>query len=105
MSDRGTIWLTIGIVAVICIGLRAAGPMLLRDRELPGPATAVIDMMAPALLAGLIVVELLGAHWEHLDWTMLPALPIAAALRWWKVPELACIAVAIAVTVLLRAVF
>ncbi len=87
---------------MICIALRAAGPMLLRDRDLPPRASVVIDALAPALLAGLIVAELLGARWRDLDWTMLPALPIAAALRWKHVPDLACLAVAIAVTVVLR---
>jgi uncharacterized membrane protein len=103
MTDA-EIWTVIGMVAVICIALRATGPMLLRDRHLSPRATAVIDGLAPALLAGLIIVELLGPRWHDVDWTMLTALPVAAVLRWRQVPELACIAVAVVITVVLRAV-
>ncbi len=101
--NRELIWPAVIIVAVICIALRAAGPMLLRDAELPPRAKLVIDALAPALLAGLIVAELLGPHWRDLDWTLLPSLPVAAVLRWWQVPDLGCLAGAIAITVLLRA--
>ena len=97
------IWPVVITVAIICGALRAAGPMVLRDAELPPRASLVIDALAPALLAGLIVVELLGPHWHDFDWTILPALPVAVALRWRRVPDLGCIAVAIAVTVVLRA--
>jgi branched-subunit amino acid transport protein len=102
--STSSIWPAVIIVAVICIGLRAAGPMVLRDHDLPPRATLVIDALAPALLAGLIVVDLLGPKWHDFDWTMLPALPVAAALRWKHVPDLACLVAAIGITVALRAV-
>jgi hypothetical protein len=102
--NPAVVWPVIGVVAVICIGMRAAGPMILHDRELPDAAVLVIDALAPALLAGLIVVDLVGPHWHDLDWTMVPALPLAALLRWFRAPDLACVAAAMALTILLRAI-
>jgi branched chain amino acid efflux pump len=59
VSDE--IWLTIGVLTVATVAIRAAGPVLLGGRDLPGPVQRVIALVAPALLAALIVVETLGA--------------------------------------------
>ena len=40
---------------------RAAGPVLLGGRELPGRVQDVIALLAPALLAALVVVQTLAA--------------------------------------------
>ena len=59
VSDE--IWLTIGVLTVATAAIRAAGPVLLGGRELPGPVQGVIALVAPALLAALVVVETVGA--------------------------------------------
>lgn len=55
------VWVTIAVLAVATALLRASGPLLLGGRELPGRAQRVIALLAPALLAALVVVETLGA--------------------------------------------
>ena len=55
------VWLTIAVLAVATAAIRICGPVLLGGRELPAPAMSVIALVAPALLAALIVVETLGA--------------------------------------------
>jgi branched-subunit amino acid transport protein len=47
------------IVALIATTalIRASGPVILGGRELPGRATGVISLLAPALLAGLVITE------------------------------------------------
>jgi hypothetical protein len=95
------------IVAVVVLALmnfayKAVGPAVLADREFPPRAQAAIDAFTPALLAGLLVVELLGERWALFDWTVLPGLLAAAACWRLHAPQLVCIAVAVAVTVLVR---
>jgi branched-subunit amino acid transport protein len=55
------IWITIAILAVATAAIRAVGPLLVGGRELPAPAMSVIALVAPALLAALVVVETFGA--------------------------------------------
>jgi branched-subunit amino acid transport protein len=57
MSDA---WLTIVLLAIFSIAIRAAGPLALGGRTLGRDAGAVIELLAPALLAALIVVETVG---------------------------------------------
>jgi hypothetical protein len=54
------VWLTVAILALTTALTKAAGPALLGGRELPGSATAVIVLLAPALLAALVVVQTFG---------------------------------------------
>ncbi len=58
--------------------------------------------MSPALLAGLVVVQLAGPRWTNFDWTALPGLAAAAIAYTKGIPDLACILLAVVVTVLLR---
>lgn len=54
------VWLVIaGLVAGTAV-IKAAGPVLLGGRPLPAAATDVIALLAPALLAALIVVDTLS---------------------------------------------
>ena len=54
------VWVTIGALTVITALVRAAGPVALGGRELPPRLNDVIALLAPALLAALVVVETLG---------------------------------------------
>ena len=98
--------LIVGIVAlaVINFAYKAAGPALLVDRE-PSPTVSdLITARAPALLAGLVTVELAGPRWKGFDWTALPGLAAAAVAYRKGVPDLACVAAAVLITALLRLV-
>ena len=52
-----TIWLTIAAVAVTSALIKASGPLVLGARELPARARAAIALLAPALLAALVVSQ------------------------------------------------
>ncbi len=89
-------------LAVINILYKSIGPIVLVDREFPPKLQAVTDAFGPALLAGLVTVELAHNHWRDFDWTALPGLA-AATLGWrLRLPDLACIAVGVTVTVVVR---
>jgi branched-subunit amino acid transport protein len=51
------VWLTIGGLFVATVAIKAAGPLIVGGRELPRGAYAVIGLLAPALLAALILTD------------------------------------------------
>ncbi len=54
------VWVTVIGLALITAVIRGSGPMLFGGRELPGPLAQIMPLMAPALLAGLVVSETLS---------------------------------------------
>ena len=53
-------WLVVAALAVTAAAVRAAGPLLVGGRRLPRPLIGVVDLLGPALLSALIVVETFG---------------------------------------------
>jgi hypothetical protein len=51
------VWVTIVALALATAALKLAGPLMLGGRTLPDAAIAVIELLASALLAALVVVE------------------------------------------------
>lgn len=98
-----TVWIAIALAAVVSATIKALGPVALGGRRLPAPARAVIALLAPALLAALIVVEVAGPHWSHLDWTVLAGLATIAGTRLLlRAPDLLAILAGLLLTALLR---
>jgi uncharacterized membrane protein len=92
-------------ILVVTVGtclLKAAGPLALGHRELPDTARRVVGLMAPALLAGLIVVELGASGWDELDWTQLAGVACAGAAWRLRAPMLLAVLVGAAVAAGLR---
>lgn len=54
------IWVTIAALALATAALKLAGPLLLGGRPLPPRAMSVVELLASALLAALVVVETFG---------------------------------------------
>lgn len=98
------LWLAIAVLAAINFGIKAAGPALLGDRSLPPRVSLVVGSLAPALLAGLLVVQLLGAGWRDFDWQLLPGLALIGLLWLLGRHQIVCIAAGVLLTVALRAV-
>jgi hypothetical protein len=97
-------WLLIVLLLVGTVALKAAGPMALGRRELSSRRAAVTRLLAPALLAGLVVYETLGSSHGRglvLDARLggLAAGVVALALR---LPLLVVVSAAALVTALLR---
>lgn len=63
--SAGETWLLIGLCAGVTFVIKAAGPIALGHRDLPGWFIDVISLMAPALLAALVVTAAL-ADGDHL---------------------------------------
>lgn len=54
MSDA---WLIVALVSAATIVLKGAGPVLLGGRTAPAPLLRVLGLLAPALLAALVVTN------------------------------------------------
>ena len=55
-------WLVVLVVGAFTIAFKGAGPVLLGGRELPARALAVLELLAPSLLAALVVTQALGGN-------------------------------------------
>ncbi len=76
-------WATIAALAVATAIIKASGPVMLGGRELPPRAMDAIALLAPALLAALVVVETFSDG-RHLvvDARAAGVATAAAALAW-----------------------
>jgi branched-subunit amino acid transport protein len=97
-------WATIFLITLATIVIKSTGPVLLGGRELPGWLGRVIALLAPALLAALVVADLFGKDQrlsvdERAVGIAAAGLALAA-----KLPMIAVVVVAAAVTAGLRAV-
>jgi hypothetical protein len=54
------VWVTVAVLALATAGLKLAGPLILGGRTLPPGTMAIVELLASALLAALVVVESLG---------------------------------------------
>ena len=96
------LWTAVLIVALAGWGMKAAGPVALGGRELPGRARDVIALLAPVLLAALLVTELAGPRWSEVSWTQLVGVGVVGAARALKAPILVAVAAGVVATALLR---
>jgi branched-subunit amino acid transport protein len=97
-------WITILLLAVATAAIKAAGPLAVGGRQLGPRVAPVIDLLAPAILAGLIVVETVGGDGAidldpRLAGVAAAGCVLLARPRW----TLVAITVAAVVTALLRA--
>jgi hypothetical protein len=86
------LWL--GVLAVTLANwlLKASGPLVLGDRRLPPPARRVVGLLAPVLLAGLVVIELAGPGWDHLDGAQVLGVTVAGIAWAARMPMLLAVA-------------
>jgi branched-subunit amino acid transport protein len=97
------IWTVVVAVGAATIVLKAIGPVLLGRRSLPGPVNAVLFLLAPALLAALVVTQAVGGDREIVVDARLLGLGAAVAAIALRAPLLAVVVVAASVTALARA--
>jgi branched-subunit amino acid transport protein len=90
-------------LAIVTAAIKAAGPIVLGGRELPPQLLGVISLLAPALLAALVVTQTLADGKELAVGDQTVGV-IAGGLVAWKTGSIiGCVVVAAAVTAGLRA--
>jgi branched-subunit amino acid transport protein len=101
--STGTAWAVVGLCAVVTALIKGVGPFALGDRELPRWFDAVVALLAPALLAALVVTQAL-ADGQRIAVGADTAGVLAAGYVVWRTRSIvACVVVAAGVTAGLRA--
>jgi uncharacterized membrane protein len=88
-------WILVGVLLIATVAFKTAGPVLLSGRNLPPRARGVVSLLAPALLAALIISQTFNASHPGLtldDRAAGLAVALLAALA--GLPMLAVIALA-----------
>jgi uncharacterized membrane protein len=97
------IWVTIAVVAAANFVIKASGPVLLGSRELPRLVVDVIALLAPAILASLIVVGTFSEDTSlRLD-AQAAGVAVSGVAFLLRVPLLVAIAAGVVTAALLRA--
>ena len=95
-------WVVIGTVGAATIAFKAAGPVLLGGRALPPRVTSVVDVLAPAMLAALVVTQAVGGDRALVLDERLAGLAAAALAVSLRAPLAIVMTVAAATAALLR---
>ena len=90
-------------LAVVTAAIKAAGPIVLGGRELPSQLLGVIGLLAPALLAALVVTATLADGKELAVGEHTAGVAAGGVVAWKTGSIIGCVVVAALVTAGLRA--
>ena len=96
--------LTVLVVGAATIAIKATGPVLLAGRELPRRLLDVVDLLAPALLAALVVTQAVAGSRRYVFDARLVGLAAAVVAIRLRAPLLLTIVVAALAAAVARAV-
>jgi hypothetical protein len=96
------IWITIAALALATAVLKLVGPLALGGKPLHADAFAVIELLASALLAALVVVETFGHGRSLVIDARVAGVAFAAFLLWRRAPMTVVVVGAALVTALVR---
>ena len=97
-------WVVVVGVGLATVAIKSVGPVILGGRPLPDGVASVVRLLAPAVLAALVVTSTFGEGRSLvLDARALGVAAAAVALRL-RAPVLLVVVIAAAVTALARAV-
>jgi uncharacterized membrane protein len=97
------VWIVLALVGAATVALKAAGPVLLGGRELPARVRVLVGLLAPALLAALVVTNTVASGRHLVVDARLAGVAAAAVSLRLRAPILVAVAVAAAVTAAIRA--
>jgi uncharacterized membrane protein len=98
-----TLWISIVAVALASAAIKAAGPVLVGGRKLPPRAVSIIAMLAPALLAALVVTQTFGEDQHLVLDERAIGVGVAGIALSLRAPVLVAVALAAVTTALVRA--
>ena len=100
-----TVWLVVLVVGVATVALKATGPLLLGGRQLPEAVAGVVELLAPVLLAALVVTQTVGGDNELVIDARVAGVGAGAAAIAVRAPLPVVVIVAAATTALARVLF
>jgi branched-subunit amino acid transport protein len=96
-------WLVVLLVGAATVAIKAVGPVFLGGRPLPGRVQGVVGLVAPALLAALVVTQVFAEGQSLVVDERLLGVAVAAVALAFRAPILVVVVLAAAVTALARA--
>ena len=102
-TSMSPVWMVVAAVGAATVALKATGPVLFGGRELPPRLTGVVALLAPALLAALVAVQILGGDRQLVLDARLVGLAAAVAALALRAPILVVVSAAAVATALTRA--
>jgi branched-subunit amino acid transport protein len=97
------VWLAVAVVGAATILLKATGPVLLGGRKLPPHVNGLVVLLAPAVLAALVVTQVVGGDRELVFDARLVGLGAAGVAIALRAPLVLVVVVAAAATAGARA--
>lgn len=97
-------WTVIVLVGAATIAIKGAGPLLVGGRDLPPGVLRVLRLLAPALLSALVVTSVFASGGRLTVDERALGIAVAAVALALRAPVLLVVALAAAVTALVRAV-
>ena len=97
-----TVWLVVLVVGAATVAFKATGPVLLGSRTLPPAIEDVVALLAPVLLAALVVTQTVGGDGELVLDARLAGVGAGAVAIAARAPLPAVVVVAAAATALAR---
>ena len=98
-----TVWAVVLAVGACTIALKAAGPVLFGGRELPPRLAGAFELLAPSLLAALVVTQTLGSDGDLVADERLVGVGAAVVAIRLRAPLILVMVVAAVVTAVTRA--
>jgi branched-subunit amino acid transport protein len=96
------VWIAVALVGAATVALKAVGPVLLGGRSLPDHLTGVVSLLAPAVLAALVVTQVAGGDREIVLDARLVGLGAAVVALLLRAPLLVVVAAAATSTAVTR---
>jgi hypothetical protein len=98
------VWIAVALVGAATVALKSVGPVLLGGRPLPDHLTGVVALLAPAVLAALVVTQVVGGDREIVLDARLVGLGAAVVALVLRAPLLAVVVAAAVATAAVRLV-
>ncbi len=95
-------WIVIAVVGAATMAFKASGPVLLGRRELPPRVSSVVEVLAPAMLAALVVTQTVGGDRELVLDERLFGVAAGGVALWLRAPLVVVMIVAALVAALVR---
>jgi branched-subunit amino acid transport protein len=95
-------WLCVLAVGAATVAFKATGPVLLGRRALPVWLAGPVALLAPAVLAALVVTQAVGGHREIVADARLAGLGVGAAALALRAPLLVVVTVSAATAAVVR---
>jgi branched-subunit amino acid transport protein len=97
------VWIVVALTGAATMLIKATGPVLLGGRELPAQLVGIVELLAPALLAALVVTQVFADDRDLVLDTRVIGLGAGAVAVIARAPLIVTLVIAAATTAIVRA--